>query len=44
MTLNESIVEDATLPWFRELCYAIYSNFPGYRAITWQNLSPNIVS
>ena len=44
MSINESIVEDTALPWLGELSYAIYSNFPGCRAITWQDLSPNIVS
>ena len=43
MSFNESIVKDATLTWFKELGYAIHSNFPGCRAMAWQNLSPNIV-
>ena len=47
MSINESIVEDATLAWFGELGYAIghtNSNFPGCRAMARLNLSPNIVS
>ena len=44
MNLNESIVEDAALPWLGWVGYAIYSNFPGCRVMVWQNLSPNIVS